>query len=403
MSVINQMLQDLDRRAAVPATEGVPPAAVKPVKRAHGDREWFWRIVAALLVIAAAWVIWVAWQLQPRKLATDEALRAGEAAKRPVAQVVVPRQPPPVQPPKPEAAPVAPAQPVAAAPQPAPEPAKPAPAAAEPQKPAPALVLAPAPASAAPAPAAKAEPPAAKREPAKPQAAPAAAPVAAPPPAAQLGLDLPQARILPGPAARAGKVEKRDLARGPSERAEAEFRRAAGLLNQGRVSEAEEGFSAALAHDAAHEGARQALVALFFERGRMEDARRALQEGVALNPSSATFAMALARLYAEQRDYANALVALKGAHASAAGRADFHALHGTVLQRLGRNKEAVDAYGTATRIAPASGTAWIGLGISLQALERRAEAADAFRRAVATGTLAPELRDFAEQRARSLQ
>ena len=38
-----------------------------------------------------------------------------------------------------------------------------------------------------------------------------------------------------------------DRTRGPDERAEAEFRRGASLLNQGRVSEAEESFAAALA------------------------------------------------------------------------------------------------------------------------------------------------------------
>jgi MSHA biogenesis protein MshN len=220
---------------------------------------------------------------------------------------------------------------------------------------------------------------------------------------AKLDLDVPQARILPSPPSRAARLEKRELARGPAERAEAEFHRAVGLLNQARVSDAEDAFVAVLSLDPGHEGARQALVSLLFERNRIEDARRVLQEGLAINPSSAPLAIGLARLFAERRDFASALNALKGAQSTAVGRADYHALLGTILQRMGRNKEAVDAYASAVRIAPSSGTAWVGMGISLEALDRRTDAAESFRRAVASGSLTAEVRDFAEQRARSLQ
>jgi len=43
---------------------------------------------------------------------------------------------------------------------------------------------------------------------------------------------------------------------------------------------------------------------------------------------------------------------------------------------------------------------WMGLGLSLQAEKRNAEAADAYRRAEASGTLSGELQDFV---ARKLQ
>ena len=62
------------------------------------------------------------------------------------------------------------------------------------------------------------------------------------------------------------RVEKREQVLSPEDRAEAEFRRGVGLLNQGRVSESEEAFGAALAVYPAHEAARQALVAVGLER-----------------------------------------------------------------------------------------------------------------------------------------
>ena len=47
--------------------------------------------------------------------------------------------------------------------------------------------------------------------------------------------------------------------------------------------------------------------------------------------------------------------------------------------------------------------AWIGLGISLEALERRPEAAEAFRRALAAGPANDDLKGYAEQRIRALR
>ena len=53
----------------------------------------------------------------------------------------------------------------------------------------------------------------------------------------KLGLDVPQARIIAPPAPQSGRVVKQSRALTASEQAEAEFRRAAGLLGQGRGSE----------------------------------------------------------------------------------------------------------------------------------------------------------------------
>lgn len=376
MSVINKMLQELDRRNADPAQAPLPAGVVRPVEPVRSGHGRFWGIVGVLLLGGAGWAAWLAYQLQPTPLATDLAMRAGATGSKPAGPLATPAAPP------------APAPVVAQAP-PQPEPTPPR-AEAVAEKPA---------AAEPPRPAAKTGPPA-RRAGAVADAKPRA-PRNGPP--ARLDLDVPPARILPPPPSRAARVEKRDLHRSPAERAEAEFRRAVGLMNQTRISEAEEGFLAALAHHPAHGGARQALVSLMFERNRFEDGRRLLQEGLAIDPSSAPFSIALARLFAERREYARALEALKAAQASGAGRADYHALAGVIHQRMGRHKEAADDYSSALRIAPGSGAAWVGLAISLEALGRRADAAECFRQAVATGSLSAEVRDFAEQRARSLQ
>jgi MSHA biogenesis protein MshN len=74
-----------------------------------------------------------------------------------------------------------------------------------------------------------------------------------------------------------------------------------------------------------------------------------------------------------------------------------------VLQRLGRHAEAAEAYRSGLAIQSSIPQAWLGLGISLEALQQRAAAADAFRSALAAGPVSPELRSFAEQRIRALR
>jgi MSHA biogenesis protein MshN len=361
MSVINKMLQELDRRQGMSAPEGtLPPREVRAVPAARGEREWFWRIVAALMLASLGWVGWVAWQLQaPAPLATEQAIEAADRAHR------APPPPPVVQ---------------------------------AVDKPAPPEILRLATAIETPIPDRPAAP---ESKPAPRPAAPPETPPPARPPSRGLDLDVPQARILPAPAPGAARVVKQDRAQTPADRAERDFRRAVALLNQGRGSDAEDALAAALAADASHEAARQTLVALQLESRRTDEARRLLQEGLAANPANAQFATVLARIHVERRDYPAALEAMKGASGSAS--ADLHALRGTVLQRMGRHPEAVEAHQEALRIESARPQTWIGLGVSLEALQKRPEAAEAFRRALAAGPMSVELRDYAEQRVRALR
>jgi MSHA biogenesis protein MshN len=198
-------------------------------------------------------------------------------------------------------------------------------------------------------------------------------------------------------------VEKRDRTQAPVERAEAAYRRAAALLNSGRVADAEEALLAALHADPTHQAARQTLIALYLEQRRIDEARRHLEEGLAVNAAYVPFAVALARIHVDRRDYAVALDVLDRAAPAAGAGADFHALRGAVLQRLSRHGEAADAYRQALATGVQAGTAWVGLGISLEALDRRPEAAEAYRRGIATGSLAADLLAYAEQRAQQLR
>jgi MSHA biogenesis protein MshN len=175
------------------------------------------------------------------------------------------------------------------------------------------------------------------------------------------------------------------------------------LLNQGRVREAEQALAGAISIDPSQAAARQALISLLVDQRRLDEAQNLLQEGLKLDPAQVQFATVLARIYVERNAYDKALGVLRACKGDVSRNAEYNALLGAVLQHMARPGEAADAYRATLRVDPQAGTAWIGLGLSLAALDHRPEAAEAFRRAVATGSLSPAVKDYAEQQLRRWQ
>jgi MSHA biogenesis protein MshN len=349
VSLINRMLQDLDRREALHAGEAKPARAssAKPARS-----EWFWRALAVLLTAALAWLGWVAIQLLPRKpLVTELAYRAASDAR--ARGEVKPAAPAPV-------AQIAVAAPVPAAP--------------------------------------------------VPERAPVAAAPSLPPFNDSLRLETelraPRAERAP-PVVETPKLTlAAPVTRRPKERlstAETHFRRATVLLKDARVGEAEEHLEAALQADPTHTAARQAYVSLLLDQQRVSTARGLLLDALAADPAQASFALALARIYAQGRDYAGALAVLDRAASGGQGPAESQAFRGAMLQRLGRHDEALDAYQSAVREGRPPASTWIGYAISLEALGKRSEATQAYRRALTAGPITAEAREYAESRARALE
>jgi MSHA biogenesis protein MshN len=411
MSVINQMLQDLEKRRAATGEGGALPNQVRPLPPLTPDpvaRTRALAISAAAFVVVMAIALWTVQALRKQPPVPAAAPAAPLAAQ----PAVVPANPSPQVVANPVAAPVA--APISApisAPVPAPVPAPviaPPPAVtAAPRKPAPApkseaqavaekslrltsnLSLPPKSASKNVAPAAtpvaiaKVEP-VAKSEPVT-NDQPVAKPVIA---------DAVPARVESGP----GSIDKRPHATSPRERAEAEFRRASSALSQGRSADAIIALHASLAEDATFDAARQTLAGVLIEQKRFDEAQKLLQEALTTRPSQTGFAMLLARMQLDRGDSAGAITTMSRSLPYAADNAEFLGFSAALMQRAGRQQEAVDQYRAALRLKPDAAVWWMGMGISLQAAEHNADALDAYRRALSSGSLSPELQAFVEQR-----
>jgi MSHA biogenesis protein MshN len=189
----------------------------------------------------------------------------------------------------------------------------------------------------------------------------------------------------------------------PQQRAENEYRHAVALIQQGRVNEAIGTLASALQFNPHHAAARQTLVGLLIEAKRSGEAEPLLQEGLNVDPAQTGFAMILARLQVGRGETQAALDTLGRSLPYAGDKPDYHAFLAALLQREGKHRDAVEHYLVALRNAPQSGIWLMGLGISLQAENHDGEAKDAYERALATRALTPELQAFVAQRLKQLQ
>ena len=195
-----------------------------------------------------------------------------------------------------------------------------------------------------------------------------------------------------------GSVEKSASLATPRERADADYRKAQAAATAGRVAETVEALQAALRQDPGHVPARQALIRTLVDQRHLEEAETVLRDGLEQQPAQVSWAMSLARLQVERNDWPAALKTLGRSAAFGARSADYQGFTGHVEHRLGHYRDAIVHYQGATRLAPAEGRWWLGLGLALEADGQGGEAKEAFRRALASGNLATELAAIAEAR-----
>ena len=220
---------------------------------------------------------------------------------------------------------------------------------------------------------------------------PAAPPTAAP---ASLAIHPPvDATRAPTP-----RIDKRVLGDETTLTAEAAFRRAAHLIDQGRLTEAQDRLREALDLDARHEPARQTLAALLLESKSYDAADAVLAAGLQRNPAQTNFALALSRLHLERGNMPGALSVLREHEQFAIGHAEYRAFAAALHGKAGAHAKAIAEYQAALRLTPRVGSWWVGLGLAHEAEDRMDAATQAYRNARDTGTLSANLSEFVDRK-----
>jgi MSHA biogenesis protein MshN len=209
----------------------------------------------------------------------------------------------------------------------------------------------------------------------------------------------PRARRSAGSAAVADNALQMKQAN-PRQEAENEYRRALGLVQEGRVTAGISGLEQTLRIFPRHDAARQTLIGLLLESRRPDEAMQQLEQGLTLDAGQTAMAMTLARLQVERNG--PALQTLQRSLPHAQDNAEYQGFIGALLQREQRHKEAIEHYTSALRMHPKNGIWWMGLGISLQADQRLPDARVAFQKAKASGSLDGELPNFVDKKLQQL-
>ena len=193
----------------------------------------------------------------------------------------------------------------------------------------------------------------------------------------------------------------------PEQKSGNSYRQALANLQQGRVAEAQSNLAQALEANPANQEARQTLAGLLLDNSRNDEARATLAAGLAIAPEQTNFRMALARLQIELGDKSAALTTMEQGQAYANNNADYQSFLAALLQRANRHDEAISHYKTALSMNASpnnssSANSLVGLGISLQATGKLENAQDAFTRAQSVATLSPELAQFIDQQLKQI-
>lgn len=175
-------------------------------------------------------------------------------------------------------------------------------------------------------------------------------------------------------------------------------RKATTAMARGQLRDAQDNYYQVLVHDPHNQGAREQLAGLLYGEGRLSEAGQLLEEGIRLDPAQADFRLLLARLAISGGDQLKALGWLTGYQPDLASNLDYYATWAGLTQELGRNAEAAEIYVKLLRQQPDQGRWWLGLGVAEDGQGHSLRALDAYRNAQLHGNLGEASTNWIEQR-----
>lgn len=175
------------------------------------------------------------------------------------------------------------------------------------------------------------------------------------------------------------------------------YESAVAALRNGDPAGAESALHDALAALPGHDASTQALTAMLMQQGRRSEAETVLADALEANPRQPALITLRARLLAESGRDREAVALLQGRD-----DAESLAMLGALQQRLGNDAAAALAYRRALANAPQQGAWWLGLAISLERSQQSAAALEAYRRALADARLDAQVNSYVRARIAAL-
>jgi len=176
------------------------------------------------------------------------------------------------------------------------------------------------------------------------------------------------------------------------------FQRAIHMLSRNNRQGALLALEEALSYSPIHLRARETLAALLLNAGRMNEAASSLHEGLQLIPDAAPLAKLYARILTDQGDVVIAVAVLEQARPAVASDPEYHALLAAVYRQVGKHAQAARIYQQILLQRPAMASWWMGLALAQDAMGETTIALDAFQRAQRIGGLGSEVLKYIQTR-----
>ena len=193
-------------------------------------------------------------------------------------------------------------------------------------------------------------------------------------------------------------IEKQIRPLTKTQQAQQAFQKAVQLLGRGDEQKARAALNEALSLQPAHVPARETLAALLLNTGHLSEAETLLRTGLRITPSAAALAKLYARLLVDRGDTATAVTVLERALPAAVSDPDYFALLAAFYQRLGRHAQAAQIYRQVLAARPGNASWWLGLAVSLESMAEPTQALEAYERAQQAGGLQANVLRYVQAR-----
>lgn len=186
------------------------------------------------------------------------------------------------------------------------------------------------------------------------------------------------------------------------QQAEAQYQRALSYYRTNQYSLAEPELRKTLALDVGHVAARELLVAMLIKAGRYTGADTLLAEGLEMFPQQVSLIQLKARMLMQQGNTTAAIQLLAQNDPAIDAEPAYHALRAALYQRSGQHDKAVEIYANLVKLYNDTPAWWIGLAISQEALGQIKPALESYRHAAASKGLSNSLHAYVSGKIRLL-
>lgn len=144
------------------------------------------------------------------------------------------------------------------------------------------------------------------------------------------------------------------------------------------------------------------LASLYFGSNQISKAKSLLQQGLVISPKNPEFRLLLARIFLKRKNSAQAYYYLKALKPPVKGNVDYHAMLAALAQKNKDSKIAQASYLGLVKTQPDKAQWWLGLAIAQDSLGQLDEARISYQQAQNMGQLSNSSRIYIEKRLKVL-